>query len=752
MERRHLTLMFTDIVGYSRLMGQNETQCIALLGDYRRILLAQIEQHEGTVIEFIGDAVFARFETPLAAVQAGIAIQRQLQQYNLDADPGLPKLQSRIGIHAGEVTLQNDALFGDDVNIAARLEPIAVADALCISDAVYQAVKSHIDVPILSLGTQPLKNIESKKIRAYLVRPAGITLATHAHYWLKKTQQKIERYRYPLSACVLAIILAAVYFVPRILVPGYSANYVEIADFKNLMSENAQADYFSAGITEALRSQLADIRNIYILDANQGVRGPIRLEGSVQKFGDHIRIAYRLIRRKDNVQIAGGKLDGAYRDIFILQDRVVAEVAGYLADEFNTRMFRPAAPRLTSDITAYDYYMQGLESLKKPQSHENADEAINLFTTALVHDPKFAQANAGLCRAYRAKYLITKTADWATRAAEYCQLALTQNDNLSEVYESLGMIYTDIGKEKQAVDILQTALTIDSQRADTKIALAKIYGKQNQDDKAARLFNEVIEENSHLWVAHYELGNFYMSKGQIELAIHAYLRALSITPENEFALSNLGVAYNFIGEYGKAADALAKAVEISPSSWAYSNTGTMYYFAGKFDKAVQMFQQAVKMSPNDFRWYLNLADAQRQVNKTQQHTEQLKADNVQATLVDGPAVKNYKTAIDLAVESLKLNPNDAQIYQYLATAYLFVGQTDTSKEMLEKALALSPNDVNVLYANARLANFYNDTEQSLSALRKLIASGFPVSMIEVDPDFKGLVEQQKFQELLLSLQ
>ncbi|VUD64238.1 Adenylate cyclase 1 [Thalassocella blandensis] len=733
MERRHLTLMFTDIVGYSRLMGQNEAQCIAMLGEYRRILLARIEQHRGTVIEFIGDAVFARFDTALAAVQAGVDIQKDLNQYNLDKDPALPKLQSRIGIHCGEVTLQNDALFGDDVNIAARLEPIAVAEGLCISDEVYQAVKDHIQEPILPLGTQPLKNIESKKIKAFLVRPSGITLGTHTHYWLKKTQQKLERYRYPLSVALLALILAGIYFIPRWLVPGYTAHYVEIADFKNLMSNDGKPDYLSAGITEALRSQLADIRNIYILEAGKGVRGPIRLEGSVQKIGDQLRIAYRLFRRKDNVQIAGGKLDGAYQDIFILQDRVVAEIAGYLAKEFDMQKVRPAAPRLTSDVTAYDYYLQGLEYLKKPQSDENYDEAIKLFSTALVHDANFAQANAGLCKAYRVKYLYVRSANWLNRAEEYCQLALQQNDSLPEVYESLGVIYRDTGREEEAIEILQKALSINPDKPEIKLELAKVYKNQGELNQAQDLMDEVILHNPDLWVAYYEKGNMLLANGKLDEALNLYDKVLSITPENEFALSNKGVAYFYLGQYKEAASAFDKALVYSPSAWAYSNTGTMYYFSGNFNKAEAMFREAIRLAPDDFKPYVNLGDVLRQLHPG---TEK--------------ALPYYEKAKELALEGLALNKNDLQIYQYLAFSYLHSHDAEKAKESLQKAISLDATNVNTAYVKARVYAVTEDDETTLKALQELIALGYSTSLIEVDPDFSAVTKSPKFHEFIMA--
>ncbi|TQV86073.1 tetratricopeptide repeat protein [Exilibacterium tricleocarpae] len=734
MERRQLTLMFTDIVGYSRLMGQNEAQTIGLLGEYRRILLAQIERQQGIVIEYVGDAVFARFDTPAAAVQAGIDIQKDLAAFNRRADAGLPRLQSRIGIHMGAVTLKDGALFGDDVNIAARLEPIAVADGLCISASVYRAVSAALTEPVLSLGAQSLKNIDGK-IHAYLVRPAGITLATHLHYLLRTLRQRAAAYRYPLAAAVLALVAVGVYFTPRMLVPGYNANYVEIADFRNLMAEEGGADYFSAGVTEALRSQLADIRSVYILAAGKGVRGPIRLEGSVQKIGDRLRIAYQLFRRKGNVQIAGGKLDGAYKDIFILQDRVVAEIAGYLAEEFKLEALRPAARHLTADVTAYDYYLQGLAYLREPESHENFDAAIKQLSTALVHDANFALANTGLCRAYWGKYLLTRTIDWAGKAEEYCQLALRQDNTLSEVYESLGVIYRDTGREEEAVGILEQAIKIDSANPDAVIALAQVYRVQNRPELAEALLQRVVAEHPDYWVAYRNLASFYMYVGRLREAVDTYRKVLQITPENTVAYSNLGVAYFYLGEYESAADALDHSVALSPSSWGYSNTGTMYYFAGDYEKAAAMFREAIRLAPEDFRLYLNMGDTLRQMPR-----------------YESEARRYYAKTIDLAQSGLAVNAKDAELHQHLAISYLFMDQREKAEEFLNNALALSPKDVDILYTRVKFWSTLNHLDKALEAFAELMGAGYSQSLVEADPDLEELRGHPRYEEVLLAEQ
>ncbi len=707
-------------------MGQNENQTIGLVGEYRRILLTRIEEFEGHVIEFIGDAVFARFDAPLSAVNAGIAIQNDLQAFNENSESHMPALRTRIGIHSGEVTQKDEALFGDDVNIAARLEPLAVADGLCISECVYRAVKSEINQPIKKLGPQSLKNIEGK-IRAYLIRPNGITKRTHLHYALRTFQQKITAFRYPLAVALICLIASGFYLVPRWLVPGYTANYVEIADFKNLMSDGAKSDYFSAGITEALRSQLADMEDVYILDPAKGVRGPIRLEGSIQKVGDSLRIAYRLFRRKDNVQIAGGKLDGAYKDIFILQDRLVAEIGQYLAKEFQLKFFRPAALKLTSDVTAYDYYLKGMEFLRLPETHANYDAAIKYMTTALVHDEKFALANAGICRAYRGKYKLTQKVELLEKAEEYCLVALEQDDGQAEIYVSLSLIQEARGHYDTAADYLINAVSLDGGNVEAVAFLAGAYHSQNKLKLAEATFQNVIESYPMHWRGYYEYSYYLASIGRLDESIVMLNNALKFTPENEPALSNLGITYSYVGEYELAAKAFSKAVNIAPSAVGYSNAGTGYYYAGDYESAVEAFSSAVRLAPQDYRLMINLAEAFRKIPRSQKVVE-----------------KWCRSAISLASASLKLNPKSSEPHQFMALGYIHIGLFELAEKHLVLANELSENDIDLFFISLRVWSLLEKYENAFGVLTRLVKNGYPLSLIKSDPDLEGLRQQPDY--------
>ncbi|QEY18075.1 tetratricopeptide repeat protein [Cellvibrio sp. KY-GH-1] len=718
------TLMFTDIVGYSRLMGRNESLAVEMLGDYRKILLSHIEAQGGHLVEFVGDAIFARFDTATAAVAAAIAIQQHLLAFNEARDKKLPRLQTRIGLNKGEVMLREGAVFGDAVNIAARLEPLAVADGICISQSVYDEVRFSLSSPAKRLGVQPLKNIQ-QKIRVYFIKPAGIGWRDHLHYFLRGLNRKIVACRYPIAVSVLALIAAGFYFIPRWLVPGYAANYVEIADFKNLMNEKGDADYFSAGITEAVRSQLADMRDVYIVDAKEGIHAPIRLEGSVQKLGDNLRIAYRLFRRKDNVQIAGGKLDGTYQDIFILQDRLVGEIARYLADEFQLQNFRPAPLRLTNDITAYDYYLKGLDYLELPATQDNADQAIKNFNTALIHDNKFSLANVGVCNAYWKKFEITRVASWLKSAENFCLAALAQDPMSAKAYKAMGAIYRDFGQYRSAIKYLERGREIDRYDVTLSLTLAAVYNLTDEKSQAEKIYLDLIKQAPKNWRVYSGYANFLMRNGRHDEAIGFYDMVLDIDPNHALALNNMAINYVYKNDFQKAARFFERSANVEPNSSVFVNTGNMYYSVGDFEKAVEFYDKALRLQPESYQLMVNLADAYKFMPEKKLLAEEY-----------------FKNAIRLSEKEIAANKNMALAYQYLARSYAFFGRLNEASEIMKIANELDSSSAESCYTNLRLAVLKggdHDIKKYVDCLRK---TEYSVELLLSDPDFSILKESR----------
>ena len=718
------TLMFTDIVGYSRLMGRDEAMAVEMLGDYRKILISHIEAQAGQLVEFVGDAIFARFDTATSAVAAAIAIQQHLLAFNEAREKKLPRLQTRIGLHKGEVMLRDGAVFGDSVNIAARLEPLAVADGICISQTVYDEIRITLSSPAKRLGLQTLKNIE-QKVRVFLIKPSGIGWRDHLHYFLRGLNKNIVTYRYPLTACLLALIAAGVYFIPRWLVPGYAANYVEIADFKNLMDKSGDADYFSAGITSAVRSQLADMRDVYIVDAKEGIHAPIRLEGSVQKLDDNLRISYRLFRRKDNVQIAGGKLDGKYQDIFILQDRLVGEIARYLADEFDLQNFRPAPLRLTNDITAYDYFLKGADLLDSEMSQTNIDGSIQFFSEALIHDGDFSLAYSGLCKAYLKKYALDYSSGWIDEAEKNCLAALERDKYSAKTYAAVGLVYKDKKDYAKAIEWLTKAIQFDGDDVSSIIHLASVYGMLGDYKRAEKMYNDIVSENPKNWLVYASYGQYLMQMKRYNESIKLYERSLDFVSDNAIVYNNIAANYMYLDNFKSAAVALKRASDIEPSAIFFGNSGSMFYLSSSFSEALDMYKKALQLEPDSNEWQINIADLYRYGLKN-----------------EDKAQLHYSIALDNIEKKAAINSLMARDYQFMARAYIGLNNIGKAEDSIKISDAIDSSSIESNYAHLKIAIKKNDIELVKMYVGRLIDSGYSTNLVKADPGLSFLLENK----------
>ncbi|MCG6872752.1 MAG: adenylate/guanylate cyclase domain-containing protein, partial [Gammaproteobacteria bacterium] len=308
---RLAAILFADIVGYSRLMGEDQADTLVLLARFREIVEDHIAREDGRVVEHIGDQVFASFDSAQAAVKAGLGLQNALAEFNA-AEAGRAedrRLQSRVGIHLGEVVEKDGDLFGDGVNVAARLESMAPPDWLCISGVVRDQLTDTSGITLIPLGRQPLKNIRHK-VNVFLAAPAGLsaTARWRAHYQYRFGRRWGRPLGMALGGGALASALVAGILVLRS--QPAEAHYLAVSDFRNLAEEGDRGDYFSVGVTEAIRAQLASIPTLYLVDRKQDIGARLRLEGSVQRSAEQVRIVFRLTS-KDGETVGGGTVDGS---------------------------------------------------------------------------------------------------------------------------------------------------------------------------------------------------------------------------------------------------------------------------------------------------------------------------------------------------------------------------------------------------------------------------------------------------------
>ena len=404
-QRRLSAILAGDIAGYSRLMGADEEGTLATLRAHRgEFLDPTIAQHRGRIVKTTGDGILLEFSSAVDAVRCALDVQRGMAKRNA-ATQRDQRIEFRIGVNVGDIIIEGDDIFGDGVNIAARLEGIAEPGGIAISDDTYRQVRDKLDVTFDDTGEQALKNI-TRPVRVYRVR---------------------------LEA-------AAQIPSPALTLPDKPS--IAVLPFQN-MSGDPEQEYFADGVVEDIITALSRIRWLFVIARNSsftykgravdvkqvgrelGVR--YVLEGSVRKAANRVRVTGQLIDVSTGAHLWGDRFEGALEDIFDLQDQVTASVIGAIAPQLEHAEIERAKRKPTDSLDAYDYFLRGMANYYG-RTREAINEALPLFYKAIELDTNFASAYgmAAWCYAWRKIngwmtdriQEIAETARLARRAAE----------------------------------------------------------------------------------------------------------------------------------------------------------------------------------------------------------------------------------------------------------------------------------------------------------------------------------------------
>src|ERR1700738_752917 len=368
--RRLVAIFAADVEGYSRLMGADEVGTLWDLTERRAILDKFISDHRGRIANTAGDSVLAEFASAVDARQCAVEAQAALAGANATLSPER-HINFRIGIHVGDVMVKGGDLFGDGVNIAARLQAIASAGGTCISSVAYDQVRKILPLAFTDLGAQQVKNIE-ESVRAYVVTSKGAATAHTASFAAAPGSNS------PL--------------------PLPDRPSIAVLPFQN-MSGDPEQDYFADGIVEDIITALSRFKSLFVIARNSsftfkgkavdikkvgqelGVR--YVLEGSIRKAGGRVRITGQLIDAASGAHLWADKFDGSLEDVFDLQDRITMSVVAAIAPKLDQAEIERSRRKPTEKLDAYDYYLRGLAVVEGATKDEN-EGALRLFYKAIA--------------------------------------------------------------------------------------------------------------------------------------------------------------------------------------------------------------------------------------------------------------------------------------------------------------------------------------------------------------------------------
>jgi adenylate cyclase len=547
-QRRLTAILAADIAGYSRLMGTDEEGTLAQLKAHRHAQLdPKIEEHQGRIVKTTGDGMLAEFASVVDALRCAIEIQRGMLERNADV-PQERRIEFRVGINVGDIIIDGGDIYGDGVNVAARLEGLAEPGGICVSGRVQEDARGKLDIAFEDAGEQQLKNI-AWPVRVYRVRLSGEA---------------------PQSRPALAL-------------PDKPS--IAVLPFTN-MSGDPEQDYFADGMTEDIITGLSRARWLFVIARNSsfafkgrstdvkqvahelGVR--YVLEGSVRKVGERVRISAQLAEGTSGRQLWAKRYDRELSDIFVMQDEITETIIGAVEPELGKVERRRSAGKRPDNLDAWDLYQRGMSHLYE-YTKDDLQRARQYFAQAIARDPQLGPAHSGLAETY------------------YYEGVYGFADSISD------------NREKALAPALR-AVVLDAEDAGAHCTLGRAYYMRRAYDAAFRELKTALELNPSLALAHYGLGATLVFSGRAEEGIPFLTAAIRLSPHDpnmgSFLVRLADAAY-FLKRYEEAAEWARRALQQPNFQWSrYTVLIAALAQLGRLDEARNCIQELQVKRPN----------------------------------------------------------------------------------------------------------------------------------------------------------
>jgi adenylate cyclase len=546
--RRLAAILAADVAGYSRLMGEDEEGTLAALKAIRRELGdPKVKEHRGRIVKTTGDGLLIEFGSVVDAVRCAVEMQEGMAERNGQVPQGR-RIEFRMGINLGDIIRDGRDIYGDGVNVAARLEALANPGGICISGTVRDHVRDKLNVAFEDLGEQQVKNI---------ARP-------------------IHVYRISLSEAVAMPAKAPL--------PLPDKPSIAVLSFQN-MSGDPEQEYFADGMVEEIITALSRIRWLFVIARNSsftykgqsidvkqvgrelGVR--YVLEGSVRKAGGRVRITAQLIDALSGTHLWADRFDGSLEDVFELQDKVASSVAGVIEPTLQAAEIRRSSERPTSDHTAYDWYLRALPHQFSFASDRNT-LVLDLLARATERDPHYGPALA---------------------LAAFFHAQLDVN----------GWTEDREGSRRTGIDLARRALQAAPDDPEVLGPTAFVLAWYGEDiDVAVGLINRCLDLNPSFARGWYWSAVLRLFAGNPDLAIEHFEASLRLSPRDRFGapLTGIGIALFFNRRFDEAAAKLLASLEQIPSlALTYQFLASCYAHMGRLDEARAIVRRLTSLTP-----------------------------------------------------------------------------------------------------------------------------------------------------------
>ena len=593
MERRLAAILAADVVGYSRLMEQDEADTFERLRAHRKELFEpEIEKRYGRIFKLMGDGLLAEFASVVDAVECAIVMQREMASRNQDL-PDDRRIDVRIGINLGDVIVEGEDRHGEGVNIAARLQQLAEPGGICVARNVHDQVKNKLDLRFRDLGDHTVKNI-AEAVQVFVVLPDGAKEP-------RRTPRNWHGKRYPgrVAAGALVLLLLAAggtiawlrpwqpdiepASIDRMALPLPDKPSVAVLPFTN-MSADPEQEYFADGMTDDLITDLSKVSSLFVIARNssfayKGRRIDMRqvaedlgvryvVEGSVRRAGDTVRVNAQLVDTITGGQVWADRYDGSVADIFAVQDDMVRKIAGALALNLSEGEQEAIARGETINIQAREEFQKGWEHQLRFTAEDNA-KAAEHFTRAAEIDPEYGRAYAALgivyvrgCQWRWNNELGISTAEADSTAIQYLSQAEKRESSLTAVAASQIDLYNN--QHEKALTEAARAIALDPNDPEAHVAMALALITTGRPDAGLKFIETALRLNpSHPTY-------YVLAQGMAHFALHDLERAASVLSEaldrNPDAVELAPLLAATYAHLGRRSDARAALLQWQPNA------------------------------------------------------------------------------------------------------------------------------------------------------------------------------------------
>ncbi len=736
--RQLAAIVFTDIVGYSAMMQQDETRATIVRERHRAVFDELTERFGGRILQYYGDGTLSIFQSAVAAVECSVEMQKAFREQ--------PTVPLRIGIHTGDITFSKEEVYGDGLNIASRIEAACMPGGLFISGKVYDDIKNHKWLKAKSLGEFEFKNIK-QAIPMYAVCTEGLSVPADDNLaYLKQSKAKVVNIRTasdsnkhtPRSLAlqfregalwlltILALILIGMNFLnreePAPVYAGPLDGQIAIAvlPFSNF-SDSEEDEYFSDGITEDILTLLSRMNDVRVIsrtsvmqykNTNKSIREIAAelnashiLEGSVRKSGNKVRVVAQLIDAVTDAHLWAQTYDKEMTELFEIQSNVAQDIASALEHELSPSEWANINKKPTKNLEAYQHYMKGREFYGKYDKSSN-DKAIEHFKTALDLDTSFALAYAGLGDAISQKANYEHKPNLLDSAKMVSQKAIRIDKNCSEGYKALGLAYHYKGDKEKAMEAYQQA----------------------------------VAENPNNDLAISNIAMIHNDKGEFVEGFRWAKRAFDLNPKHPMALKRLSEITQVVGLEGEAEQLLKKGIEENPENVEfYQDLSNLYLRQNKLKEAEIYCKKVMKMEPDNKQAPILMANVrlmEKDFEEAHQYFKQAKAFVIKEEGDDENEMdaedRDWEVDLGIALTEMELN-HDEESREEL----------EDILDDLEDELEDHPRG-DRLFLKSIVQAAIGETDAAVKTLEKAVDHNFlNVELIVNNPAFEEVVQKNK---------